>query len=351
MDNTVKKKERDFSLDLIRLIAIIGVVAIHVSNYYCRNIFEYRSSGYAWALFYNTISRVSVPLFFMISGALMLNRDVSVKKLRNRILHFIMILVVWTIIYWFTDYFMMGYRFTVNEYFNIIFEPIKAPLWFMYAIIGLYLALPFTRILIKNMTEKMENYFMIMWLIFFGGKQVLVPVLDHFDITVALKYPIPIMQGTYYLGYFMIGAILYKRARNHSLKIKRPLLYILPVICMAISFGISWWWSIDGNEFYSKFLVYSSVLMMVSSISVFVLLLDFQAKSNFGKKLLGTLSPLLFGVYLIHCIFLNLAMKFMDILGCFSLWMVPVLTVAIFVVSALVVFILEKIPGVRQLVI
>lgn len=351
MDKTISKKERDFSLDCIRLIAILGVVAIHVSNYYCRNIFDYNSSGYLWALFYNTISRISVPLFFMISGALMLNRDVPVKKLRNRILHFVMILVVWTIIYWFTDYFMMGYRFTRDEYFNIIFEPLKAPLWFMYAIIGLYLALPFTRILIKNMSEKLENYFMIMWFIFFGGMQVLIPVLSHFGITVALKYPIPIIQGTYYLGYFMIGAILYKRVRNHSLKISRAFLYILPVVCLAIVFGMSWWWSIDHNKFYSRFLIYSSALMMTASISIYVLLLDFKARSAFSKRLLGTLSPLLFGVYLIHCIFLNLAMKFMDILGCFSLWMVPVLTIAIFVVSALVVWVLEKIPGIRQLVI
>ena len=63
----------DFNTDVMRLIASFFVVMIHLS-----------SNNGAVGLMFNSISRFSVPVFVMISGALFLNRNISIKTLYKK---------------------------------------------------------------------------------------------------------------------------------------------------------------------------------------------------------------------------------------------------------------------------
>ena len=46
------------------------------------------------------------------------------------------------------------------------FEPTKRHLWFMYAIIGIYIVLPFVQKMCKNLSKVEENLFMVLWAFF-----------------------------------------------------------------------------------------------------------------------------------------------------------------------------------------
>ena len=74
-------KERDRQIDLVKTLAIIGVIFIHT----CSPGFQrpVGSVGFLTTLFYGSIVRASVPLFFMCSGALLLDpgRELTMKKL------------------------------------------------------------------------------------------------------------------------------------------------------------------------------------------------------------------------------------------------------------------------------
>ena len=63
--------------DLIRLFSSFGVILIHVSAQKWYSTFP---GQYKWEVlnFYHSISRWSVPEFFMISGALFLNKSSSI---------------------------------------------------------------------------------------------------------------------------------------------------------------------------------------------------------------------------------------------------------------------------------
>ena len=50
------------------MISCIFVIVIHVTNYFCRAYGEITQSEYLFALLLDTLARVSVPCFFMISG-------------------------------------------------------------------------------------------------------------------------------------------------------------------------------------------------------------------------------------------------------------------------------------------
>ena len=70
------------------MISCFFVIVIHVTNYFCRAYGEITQSEYLFALLLDTLARVSVPCFFMISGALLLGREEPLKKHRERLLRF-----------------------------------------------------------------------------------------------------------------------------------------------------------------------------------------------------------------------------------------------------------------------
>ena len=91
-------KEKNYNLELIRMISFIFVIVIHVSNYYCRAYGDITIGEYSFSLLLNLLARISVPCFFMITGALLLGREESLHKHAKRVLRFLIVLLVWSVI-------------------------------------------------------------------------------------------------------------------------------------------------------------------------------------------------------------------------------------------------------------
>ena len=66
-------KERNVGYDLIRIIAIFLVVAIHGNVVYLSG--KQGTAGWYIVMLFNSMCLVSVPLFFMVSGALLLDTN------------------------------------------------------------------------------------------------------------------------------------------------------------------------------------------------------------------------------------------------------------------------------------
>lgn len=83
-------QQKSYNIELLRAMSFVMVIIIHVANCFCR-AYEFISTGeYLFSLTLNTLSRVSVPCFFMISGALLLGRNEPMKKSLKRALRFFM---------------------------------------------------------------------------------------------------------------------------------------------------------------------------------------------------------------------------------------------------------------------
>ena len=105
-------KEKNYNLELIRMISFIFVIVIHVSNYYCRAYGDITIGEYSFSLLLNLLARISVPCFFMITGALLLGRQESLHKHAKRIFRFLIVLLVWSVIYMINK---MSWAFSVAE--------------------------------------------------------------------------------------------------------------------------------------------------------------------------------------------------------------------------------------------
>ena len=94
---------------------------------------------------------------------------------------------------------------------------------------------------------------------------------------------------------------------------------------------------------------------MLTSFGVFIFFKNLFAKfQNSGKfaKIITKLSALSFGIYLIHLAILDFIVKKMQIttISANPIIMVPLLSLSIFAISALLAFILSKIPILRKVV-
>ena len=213
---TIKNLNKDkdlriYFLDYLRIICSFFVVLIHVSGIY------YDSSlinSYTWKIsyYYNGLSRFSVPNFFMISGALLLNRDLSYNIIFNKYIKNIFVhLILWSIIY---------SLFNVNFWtLNIkakFFEIIKGHyhLWYLYTIIGIYITVPLFSGISKN-EQLFEDFLFLFYVI-----QIIIPNYIYlfsyysnyiFELLTYLNSTIHLNILSVYHFYFIIGHYLNKK--------------------------------------------------------------------------------------------------------------------------------------------
>ena len=81
-------KKRIIIYELIRTLSFVFVIVIHVTNYYCRGYAEISRGEYWFALILDAMARVSVPCFFMMSGALLLGEKPNLDKNVRRLFRF-----------------------------------------------------------------------------------------------------------------------------------------------------------------------------------------------------------------------------------------------------------------------
>lgn len=77
-------KKRIFYMDYVRAIAIIGVLVIHTAAPYATMYNKVDFWVWESSIIYNSLVRWCVPLFLMVSGALLLGRK---RRILDRFLH------------------------------------------------------------------------------------------------------------------------------------------------------------------------------------------------------------------------------------------------------------------------
>ena len=158
-----KTQGRLVYFDYLRIISIFAVVVLHVTAQNWKNI---PIDTFEWNCFtsVNSLTRWCVPVFVMISGALFLGREQSIKKLFTKnILRISVILVVWSTLYAIWDYKIVH---SIASLKSVLFELVTGHyhLWFLYMLIALYMIIP----LLNKITEKEENaiYFIVLAFVF-----------------------------------------------------------------------------------------------------------------------------------------------------------------------------------------
>ena len=150
-------EKRKTYLDWLRVIAIALVIYNHLPA------FALRESGKFGFVLPAVLVPVNVPLFFMISGALLLGKDESTKTLINkRVMRMVVVIPVALVGLYLlrslheTVLHGTSFHFSLKECVYGIFSGGLAPLdsgsyWYLYAYLGYMIMLPFLRGAAKHM--------------------------------------------------------------------------------------------------------------------------------------------------------------------------------------------------------
>lgn len=136
-----------FGLSFLRIMATFSVILIHVSGSLAERYGEIPFFEWQVANFYQSLSRYAVPMFFMISGALLLHKDYELLDfLKTRFGKILPPFIIWSLIYSFSNrYVFGGDSFSFVKTVKDIFYGSKYHLWFIYVLLGIYLTTPILR--------------------------------------------------------------------------------------------------------------------------------------------------------------------------------------------------------------
>ena len=149
-------------INSLRVFATLCVILLHTSSYLLPQYGKISINLWLLGNFYDGSVRFCVPIFFMISGALLLSKDYTlIQFLKKRFYRLIPPCLFWSFIY---SIFRVslniynGINLNLCEIFKLIFKNIyfgsEFHLWFVYTLIGLYLFIPIINQWAKNANSK-----------------------------------------------------------------------------------------------------------------------------------------------------------------------------------------------------
>ncbi|WP_434601421.1 acyltransferase family protein [Pseudomonas sp. Z4-7] len=336
--------ETHFWIHLVKLVAIVMVVLLHVAAPYHYQLNTIGPSNWAVVNLYEAIVRPCVPLFFMASGFLLLNLDEPATKFFfKRFSRIAIPLAFWTVIYVLWKIYYQSQRYVdFGGVLQMFFFPVSYHLWFMYALIGCYLFLPMMRKISIGSDLSLLIFYCGVW---FCAVSVL-PLLQKYY---SLRSQLDLSVATGYMGYFVLGYLLGKRSYNiiHA--------FSSVVVIVLSTFMTSYFTFLltlenrgvlvaDFTSNFSPTVIFGSAgwFVFIKYVSGGFSLVNI----NWFKLFVISISNASFGIYLVHVIFLDLVADFFCcyVDGGFLelVWKFPIISLIVFFLSYIFVSLLAR---------
>jgi surface polysaccharide O-acyltransferase-like enzyme len=338
-------------IDLVRVVAVFQVVLIHLS-YVIFFKEDPASPNWVAANFYSSVSRMGVPLFFMVSGYLLLGKSEPVPEFfRKRFIKVGIPTLFWSVAYllWSVEAYTNGTMSPLGIALSMLkamyLGDVEIHLWFLYILIGIYLAVPILRAYISAASRKDLIYFVMLWFVATSLFELAHRILGNPTALV-----IPVVTG--YVGYFVMGYLLEDFDIDRRGRLFAGLGCALAV---AITFFGTNLLSAKAGPIDAYFYSYFSPPTVLASICGFFLLKDLGRRLGPVDKTVQTISATSFGIFLIHIFVVELLRK--GALGFRlyswmgpSIYMIPLTALVVYALSSVIVFVSQKIPVLKRLV-
>ncbi|MGN0996150.1 MAG: acyltransferase [Candidatus Ventricola sp.] len=354
--NAQKTNDRLWSLDLLRILATYGIVLLHTSPLpaSCTDVL---SLPWQIATSISSLFCWSVPAFFMISGTLFLSpqRCFSIGRLYRRTIPRVTVsFLFWSAFYAVVHCVIMGKgKWTfLNQLLRGHYH-----MWFIFAILGLYMLTPFLR----RMTEskQLTEYFLILGFLFvFLLPRMLAFILlftpPHADVIASAQSAVTQLNplsGATALYYFVLGHYLYAYPIKQT---PRRLLVAAGALGVFMTVALTLWHSALLGKSSSQFLGMSSMTVLFMTVGMFLLLRYACARFRPGQRLgrvLQTLSACSFGVYLVHPFIIERLQLTLPPSPIILLLGVPGLALFISLISLSVSYLLHQIPVLNRFIV
>lgn len=343
-------KKRKFNLDILRIIACFFVIINHTDNTMLSSLEPSARWFVSATMLY--ICKVAVPLFIMISGAVLLGKEESYKDLyKKRVLRTAIVIVIFSFIYYINMLIKKETTFSLKEFWQaILHAPITNAYWYLYMYLGLMIMLPILRKLVKNMETRDYIYCLVIWTIFMG----VFPIINHYfeykPITYCFNIPIISVYVIYFIMGYFIENKLDKQYFNKAILIA---CVILSIICTGISVWLTYYDVVRDAE--NKVFMDNTeyITIAIPSLTVFYIAKYIALKNENVQegRVVANIATHTFGIYLLS----DLLIQRLEFISEFLVKYVDEiiamigLEISVFVVGYMITWILKKIPLVKKM--
>ncbi|MGZ3811684.1 MAG: acyltransferase [Mucilaginibacter sp.] len=352
------KPERNFGLDVLRVIACYMVIQIHTGEFYyigpIGNVLNTPDANLVgW---FNSMCRTCVPLFVMISGFFLFPVNDTRVFFKKRFSRVAVPFILWCILYAFYQYFM-GTNDLHTAFVNILKIAVNygveiGHLWFVYMLLGLYLFAPILSPWIQTASRKGMEFYLILWGIAFSLPYIhlLFPEIwgEAFWNHTPMLYYFSGFLGYVVLANYIKRFHLQPRAWNYPVGLALIIggyaitvfgfLHRLPTEKFVNTLELTW-----SFETINVAMVTAGIFLMAKNIRIS------NITSPVGKMVLD-ISAKSYGIYLSHIMVLNVFHSLFDKQFDTAAIKIPVIAISTFITTFLLIKLLSYLPRSKWLI-
>lgn len=362
-----KDNKRIIWLDFVKFIAISMMIAVHCTDNVTPT--ERSEAWYnLWGSFYGSFMRPAIPLFVMVTGALLLPVKENISTFyTKRLTRLVIPFIVWSVLYnlfpWITG--LLGLSPTIiNDFFawaepdqsfsgalhNILMIPfnfsmLAVQMWYVYLLIGLYLYIPFFSAWVKQASVKEQKIFLTLWFI-----SLFIPYLREYltkDLwgtcswnEFGLLYYFAGFNGYLLLGYYI---------KNNDINFSWGKLAVIGIPSFIIGYCITFLGfksitAIPGQpaELVELFFTYCSPNVLLMTLPIFLVIKINHFKSVTIRRFAINISTCTLGIWMSHYLFLGPCYMLVEFLPLHTMLKMIVCTILLLSITWGFVYVIRK---------
>lgn len=362
-----KDNKRIIWLDFVKFIAISMMIAVHCTDNVTPT--ERSEAWYnLWGSFYGSFMRPAIPLFVMVTGALLLPVKENISTFyTKRLTRLVITFIVWSVLYnlfpWITG--LLGLSPTIiNDFFawaepdqsfsgalhNILMIPfnfsmLAVQMWYVYLLIGLYLYMPFFSAWVKQASVKEQKIFLTLWFI-----SLFIPYLREYltkDLwgtcswnEFGLLYYFAGFNGYLLLGYYI---------KNNDINFSWGKLAVIGIPSFIIGYCITFLGfksitAIPGQpaELVELFFTYCSPNVLLMTLPIFLVIKKNHFKSVTIRRFAINISTCTLGIWMSHYLFLGPCYMLVEFLPLHTMLKMIVCTILLLSITWGFVYVIRK---------
>lgn len=169
---TTDANNRVYFLDYLRVVACFMVILVHcIEPFYLGDggtIIASKSDA-LWVTTINSLLRICVPLFVMISSYLLVPIAGSTEQFyRRRVERVAIPFIIWSLLYALIPAWGSGGEIDILSNLKVLtfnFLPLSGHLWFVYMMLGVYLIMPVISPWLERVSARGERIFLALWIL------------------------------------------------------------------------------------------------------------------------------------------------------------------------------------------
>lgn len=332
-------KEKNFSIELLRIISMLGVVGTHViNNLGIASSLSFMSIKYLSFSIIEIFTRLGVGIFILITGYLMVGKEFKL----NRLIGIMFQLLFYSLFSLIISLLFFQETITIKLTIKTIFPFLFGNYWYLIAYITLCLLGPMFNIMLDALCKRTYLKMLIIGFVLFS----IIPTFTTRDIFILADGHSALWMFTFYsVGYYLKKYEIIGKLSNKLLILTFSLCYLLSFLGNSVV-------SILQKIFFDKelfiattyFNAYTSPTIILATICFFLWVMNQPIKLTRALRFLSTHA---FAVYLIHASPIWMQGVFKDSLAGLSAYSLPIMLVCFFLITSGIYLVCSLIDALR----